>query len=47
MTSDEIMRTIDSATEPSKMSAQEALDFLEGLADDIDARIEGLKSDLA
>lgn len=45
MTTEQIMREIDAATQ-SPMSQEDALAFLESLADDIDARIDGLKSDL-
>lgn len=46
MTPDDLMRQIERATEPSKMSQQEALDFLEELAAKIDGAIDGLKSDI-
>ncbi len=44
-TKDEIMRAINEAI-PSKMSPQEALDFLDELASDIDGTCDGIRDDI-
>lgn len=43
---DEILELVDDATKPDEMSGSEALEFLEGLQSDIEARIDGLRDDL-
>ena len=42
-----ILRDIDRAIEPSKMSKQQAIDFLEELLDDLEYRIEALREEIA
>lgn len=46
MTRDQILRLIDEATEPKAMSEQDALDWLEELAADIDGRIDALRDQM-
>ena len=46
-TIDEIMKFIDSETEPSRMSRDEALDALEQVIDDLRARCEALRDEIA
>lgn len=45
-TKDSILMRIDDATHPDAMTQEEALEFLEELSSDIEARIDGLKSDV-
>lgn len=45
-TPDQLMEEINRATSPSEMSAEEALEFLEDLASQIEASIDGLRDDL-
>lgn len=41
-----ILHDIDAATAPGAMSQEEALEFLEDIASELEGRINGLKSDL-
>jgi hypothetical protein len=43
---EDILRRIDLATEPGKMSQQVALDWLEELGADLEARIEALREEM-
>ena len=43
---DKILELIDLATEPGKMSLEDAIKFLEQLATEIDSRIDGCKDDM-
>lgn len=42
-----ILEQIDRATDPSRMSLQEAKEFLERLATEIEVRIDGVKDSIA
>ena len=46
MTMEKILELIDQATEPSQMTLEEALEFLQQLATEIDSRIDGCKDDM-
>ena len=37
---------VDSTTEPSKMTQEQAINFLEELCSDLESRIEGIKDDM-
>lgn len=41
-----ILIMIDEVTEPSQMSKEEALDFLESLCTDLESRCEALRDEL-
>jgi len=43
---EKILELIDLATEPGKMTLEQALEFLEQLATEIDGRIDGCKDDI-
>lgn len=43
---DEILRAVDAMTEPGNMTQEQALDFMEELSSDVDARIDGLRDDI-
>ena len=47
MTKDEMMTFIDNEVGPTRMSPKDALDYLEGLRDDLDARVEALRDEVA
>lgn len=47
MTVDDVMRQIDSATEPKVMSKEEALVFLEEISSLLDFRMEALTDEIA
>ena len=44
---EEILAEVDRAIEPAAMTQAEALDFLEGLNASIEARIDGVRADIA
>lgn len=47
MTPEEILRQIDSAISPERMSMDDALDFLTHVRDELGERIAALQEDLA
>jgi hypothetical protein len=46
MTIDELMRLIDAETTPDRVSAGQALEFLQELRAELDGRIDGLRDDV-
>lgn len=44
---EQILKDLDEATEPDKMTSEEALDCLRDFIGDIEGRIDGLKDDIA
>lgn len=46
MTKEQLLREIDKATDPHEMTPQEALEWLEDLAAEIEGRIAGLQDDM-
>ena len=47
MTTSEVLEIIDNATAVGVMSAEDALEFLLEIKEDLDSRIEALRSDLS
>jgi polyhydroxyalkanoate synthesis regulator phasin len=45
MTADEIMQMVDDAIDPGKMSAADAIEFLDELAYDLGTKAEALRAD--